>query len=49
MVTENAIVKDSNDTNLKSQAYTFLLVQYFVFSPLAKLSSMLLAHGLAIM
>ncbi|CAD8045777.1 unnamed protein product [Paramecium primaurelia] len=48
MVTENAIVKEQNDTNLKSQAYTFLLVQYFFFSPLAKLSSMLLAHGLAI-
>ncbi|CAK72458.1 unnamed protein product (macronuclear) [Paramecium tetraurelia] len=49
MVTENAIVKDQQDSNLKSQVYTFLLIQYFVFSPVAKLSSMLLAHGFAIM
>ncbi|CAK71373.1 unnamed protein product (macronuclear) [Paramecium tetraurelia] len=48
MVTENAIVKNSSDYNLKFQVYTFLLAQYFVFSPIAKLTSMLMAHGFAI-
>ncbi|CAD8051472.1 unnamed protein product [Paramecium sonneborni] len=50
MVTENAIVQpnDNDAVNVKSQVYTFFLVQYFFFSPIAKLASMLLAHGFAI-
>ncbi|CAD8054260.1 unnamed protein product [Paramecium primaurelia] len=48
MVTENVIVKNSNDYDKKAQVYSFLFLQYFVFSPIARLTSMLLAHCFAI-